>query len=140
MTKYRLKMAFIIAPLFPALFFLIMPFFSGASYTGRYDILLILLFSLPVSYLSCFVFGWSLFKYLKKKQRLSVLSFVFYGALLGAVIFYIFGFGFSAFLDSSKSIAPSLKELLFGAFFGIIVAAPFSLIAGIPLINKQQSN
>jgi len=52
---------------------------------------------------------------------------------LGAVVFYVFGFGFSALMDSSKSMVPSFSELMYGAALGILVALPFGLIAGYPI-------
>jgi hypothetical protein len=94
-----------------------------------------LLIALSVSYLSCFVFGAVLISFLRHKRHLNTINLSIGGAVLGAVVFYIFGFGFSALLDASKSMVPSSSELLYGAALGVLVALPFGLIAGYPFIG-----
>lgn len=133
----RTHLAYLISPLFPALYLLLLPFFLGASYTGRYDMLLVLVFALPVSYISCLAFGIPLISFLRKKNSLNIINLVTAGAILGLIVFYMFGFGFAELLNSTKKPVPDLKELLHGAMFGILVSLPFSLIAGIPFLNTK---
>jgi len=132
----RLRLAFLVAPFFPTLYFLVMPYLTNTAYTGRYDIVLVLLFSLPISYISCFLLCRLLISFLKKIRQLNIVSFSFGGAAIGLVVFYIFGFGFAAFLNSSRNIMPNIEELLFGALFGVLIALPFGFIAGFPFFSK----
>lgn len=134
--KTRMKLAFLLAPIVPSLFMVVLLYSSGYK-----AVILALMFSIPISYFSCFVFGFPIISYLKKKQRLNIINIVLSGALLGAIVFYIFGFGFSALLDSYRHPLPNLVELVSGAVLGISVALPFGLIAGLPFfkIKKQVS-
>ena len=138
MTINRTKLAYILAPAFPTLYMLVMPYISGSAYTGRHDILLVLLFSLPISYLSCLLFGFPLIAFLRRKDFLNLINVVACGAVMGMLIYCLFGYGFSAFLDSYVSNVSLVKVLLWGAILGVMVALPFSLIAGIPLINQRK--
>ena len=100
---------------------------------GRYNELTILVFALPISYLSCLLFGPLLLRILASHNMLSAINFVVIAALLGILVNYTFGFVFAAFLDSRANPVPGVDVIVWGAFFGAIVAIPFALIAGIPL-------
>lgn len=133
MTPKRLKLAYLIAPIFPVLLSLL--FFQNEN-SARYS-LLILIFSIPVSYLSCLLFGLPLISFLKKFEKLTILNISISGAILGSIVFYLFGFVFSYFLGSTPStILPSISELFFGAILGVSVAFPFGVIAGFPFIGN----
>lgn len=132
MTLIRTKMAFLLSPIFPAIFFII-----AFKSTHINTILLTLLFAIPFSYISCIIFGMTLLSYFRKKECLNAINISLSGAVLGALVFYIFGFAFAAFLGSSKDMIPTLSELIGGALLGLLVAIPFCIIAGIPLKGTQ---
>lgn len=132
MSITRIQLAFVLAPLLPSLFFLI-----SLQLSGHKIIILMLLFSLPFSYLPCLLFGIPLLSILKKKNKLNMVNFFICGALLGTIVFYTFGFVFSSFLDSTKNLIPGLTELFTGAALGASVAIAFCLIAGIPFFTKE---
>lgn len=127
MSISRLKLAFLLAPMMPSIFFLV-----SLGMSERNTIVMTLLFTLSFSYLSCLIIGVPLVAILKKKQCLNVVNIVISGAIIGSFVFYLFGFVFVAFLDSSKGLIPIPTELLWGALIGVLVAYPFSLIAGFP--------
>lgn len=129
----RKRLAFILAPLFPSIFFLFAFHLTGPRWSA-----FVLLFSLSFSYLPCWVLGAPLIRFLQKRESLSTVNISLCGALFGIVVFYVFGFVISAVLGSSKSIIPSLGELIFGALLGISVALPFSLISGFPILNSKR--
>jgi hypothetical protein len=131
MTKKRIRLAFLLAPLGPALYMLAVSVLSRSP--GRYDELTILIFALPISYLSCLVFGVPLLGTLRSHSRLSAINFVAIASLLGIAVNYAFGFLFAAFLDSRAKIVPGIDVVIWGVLFGAMVAIPFALIAGIPL-------
>ena len=138
MIENRTKLAYLIAPIFPALYMLAMPYFSGSHYSGLHDTLMVLLFSLPISYLSCFFLGFPFVRFLKNRKYLSLVNVVAGGAVLGMFVYYIFGYGFSAFLDSSMSSVSHVSVLMWGAVLGVLVALPFSIIAGFPIIYSNR--
>lgn len=138
MLVTRQRLAFVLAPALPALYLLVMPILTKSVYTGRHDVFLVLLISLSVSYLSCFLLGVPLISFLRRNRFLNTIYLSVSSAVLGAAVFYVFGFGFSAVLDSSKSLMPSLSELFYGAALGVLVALPFGLIAGYPFTGTVQ--
>jgi uncharacterized BrkB/YihY/UPF0761 family membrane protein len=137
MLVTRQRLAFALAPALPALYFLVVLYPTSSGDTGRNYVVLMLLIALSVSYLSCFLLGAPLISFLKRKRHLNTIYLSIGGAVLGAVVFYIFGFGFSALLDSSRSMVPSFSELVYGAALGVLVALPFGLIAGYPFIGSE---
>ena len=133
MRSTRLKWAYLIAPMLPSLLSLLV--FKN-EINVRYSFL-VLIFSIPVSYLSCILFGLPLVSFLRKKEKLTIVNISVGGAILGSIVFYLFGFVFSYFLDSTPlSILPNLSDLIFGAILGVSVALPFSVIAGFPFITR----
>lgn len=140
MKANRIKIAYVLAPMFPTLFLLVVSYVGGLS--AFQFTFLIVLFSLTVSYLSSALLGFPFVKFLRKRKALSFTTVVTGGALLGVFVNYLFGFGFSALLDSSMSSMPRDGVLMSGAWgaaFGVMVALPFSLIAGLPCIPSKQS-
>lgn len=129
--KRRLVAAYLIAPLVPTIFMLFFPYLLGTEYIGRHIHALVTLFSLPLSYFSCFIGGLCLIRLFKKRNLLRMPTILIGSMLLGMIAFYLFGFLFSVFLDSKKELLPLLSELLWGGAFGLSVALPFCLIAGI---------
>lgn len=122
------------------MYFLVAPHLTNSGYTGRHNVVLVLLFALSVSYLSCFLLGAPLISYLRRHRVLNTIYLSIGGAILGAVVFYVFGFGFSALLDSSRSLMPSAGELFYGAMLGVLVALPFGVIAGYPLVGATKDS
>lgn len=137
MNEKRVRLAFLLAPLGPSLYLIVMSLMSHSS--GRYSLVMPLLFALLISYLSCLVFGIPLLKILRSHGALSAITLVAVGSLLGIVINYLFGHLFAALLDSSTSSVPSSDTVIWGMLLGAMVAIPFVLIAGIPLLPVKDA-
>lgn len=135
MTKDRVRLAFLLAPLGPAVYMLAVSVLSGSP--GRYDELMMLIFALPTSYLFCLLFGIPLIRILRAHNALSAVNFVVIASLLGIVANYAFGFVFAAFLDSRANVVPGIDVVIWGFLLGAMVAIPFALIAGIPLRKTE---
>lgn len=131
MNKRRITLAFLVAPLVPSIYFLSMMGFSNKNV-----IVMMLVYSVCFSYLPTICVGIPLLSVLGRTGHLNVLSVVIGGAIAGMIVFYVFGLVFMAMLGSVGNIAPSISGLIWGAIFGISVALPFSLIAGIPMRKK----
>ena len=129
----RQRVAFALAPALPALFYFILLEYTSSGDTGGVWDILIFAIAISVSYVSCFLLGAPLISFLKRKQHLNLVYLSVGGAVMGAVVFYLFGFGLAATLDSSRTVMPYLFELTWGAALGMLVALPFGLIAGYPL-------
>ena len=84
MNKTRVRLAFLLAPLGPALYLIAMTLLSRN--TGRYSFGVPLLFALPISYLSCVAFGVPLLRVLRAYRALSAIAVVVIGALLGVIV------------------------------------------------------
>lgn len=132
MSFKRIHLAFLLAPILPSLFFII-----AFGLTNRSTVVAILVFAIPFSYISCLVFGIPLMSFYRKKNCLNMINMSISGAILGVLVFLIFGFVFSTFLGSLKEIVPALSELISGALLGLLVTIPFCIIAGIPLKGNQ---
>lgn len=132
--RNRKIVAFIFAPLLPSLFFVFALHLTNARLAA-----FVLVFSLSFSYLPCVLFGIPAIKFLERRDSLSVVNMSLFGALLGMVAFYIFGFVISMLLGSPKNIVPTFGEILSGALLGISVALPFSLISGFPLFASRKN-
>lgn len=130
MNRKRLKLAFIFAPSGPTLYFVALSILSDFGYR---PVVMISLLSLPISYLSCLLFGIPLLKFLRSRGALSAISVVVIGSLLGIVVNYLCGHLLGALLDSSAAAALSIHVVKWGVIFGGMVAIPFALIAGLPL-------
>jgi|GEM_PF-2218254 len=138
MNKFRLNLAFFIAPIFPALYMLFVAYIFGEGFSSKKEIFFIFLFSLPTSYISCLLIGAPSIRILDKIGLLCLVYLVLIAAALGGGIYYLFGYAFMIFLDSSMSGISPFEPLIWGSFFGVVVALPFSLIAGLPfLITKK---
>lgn len=135
MTKNRIRLAFLLAPLGPALYLISVWLLSRGS--GRHDVFMTLLFALPVSYLSCLAFGMPLLHVLRARDSLSAITVVTVGALLGVVVNYLFGYLLAALLGSNVSVVPVSHVIAWGLILGLLVAVPFVLIAGIPLLPRR---
>jgi purine-cytosine permease-like protein len=134
MSNTRTLLAILLAPALPTLYFLIA--YSDAD-SGSSAGFFILIISLSVSYIAFVVFGLPLLALLKRKRKLNIAYVSVGGAILGMIVFYLFGFVLAALLESSRDISPNLNELIAGAALGVLVALPFSLIAGYPLFGSE---
>ena len=124
-------MAFLLAPLVPAVFFVLIFVISGSGF----DIFAFLI-SVPFSYVPCFLFCISAMKILRARGKLSVANVALCGVVLGAAVFYLFRFVFSFMLGSSADFIPAVSELIWGALLGLSVALPFGLMAGFPFFSS----
>jgi hypothetical protein len=138
MSKTRVLLAFLLAPLGPALYLVVMQLLSQSS--GRYSLAMPLIFALPISYLSCVAFGVPLLRILRSRGALSSIAVVAVGSLLGIVVNYLFGHLFAALLDSRASTVPGIDIVIWGVLLGAMVAIPFVLIAGIPLLPAKDAD
>ena len=127
MISTRTLLAVLVAPALPTLYFLLA--YPEAGF-------FILIISLPVSYIACLVLGFPLLAFLKRKNRLNIAYVSVGGGILGMVVFYLFGFILVALLESTRDIYPTSDELITGVALGVLVALPFSLIAGYPFIGS----
>lgn len=127
MSNKRIVLAFLIAPLVPSIYFLMMMEFASKSV-----IVMMLIYSILFSYVPSLLFGIPFISWLQKKHCLSLVNVVIFGAVAGMIVFYVFRFVFAAMLDSSVSLVPGFSDLIWGALLGVFVSLPFSLIAGIP--------
>lgn len=123
-------MAFLLAPLIPAVFFVLIFIVSGSGFD-----FFAFLISVPFSYVPCFLFCVSAMKILRARGMLSVTNIALCGVVLGAAVFYLFRFVLSAMLGSSADVVPAVSELVWGALLGLSVALPFGLIAGFPFFK-----
>ncbi|WP_158014516.1 hypothetical protein [Ralstonia solanacearum] len=126
-------MAFLFAPLFPSIFMLF-----ALQLTDPKIAVFVLLFSFSFSYLPCLLLGIPLVRFLEGRNALNVINMTLSGVLAGVLVFYGFGFAISVVLGSTKSIVPTLGELVSGALLGFSVALPFSLISGFPLWREKK--
>ncbi|UMZ10634.1 hypothetical protein I9018_24565 [Pseudomonas sp. MPFS] len=132
MFNRRVWLGFALAPLLPSVLFLIVFHLSDPRQAA-----FLLVFSVLFSYLPSLLLGIPLMVFLQSRNLLSIVGVIVCGSLLGAIVFYMFGFVFSLLLGSSKGIAPELREIVSGVLLGALVATLFSLIAGFPLLNSK---
>ncbi len=131
MLNRRAWAAFALAPLAPSILLLIALHPPTVRSTA-----FMLVLSILFSYVPCFLFGFPLIRFLDKRQFLSTFTLTVGGALIGAIVFYVFGLFFSNLLGSPRSIIPGLRELVSGALLGSLVAISFGIIAGFPLLRS----
>jgi len=117
-----------LAPLLPSIFFLV----ALHPPTVRVTTLMLSL-SILFSYVPCSLFGLPLIKFLEKRHSLSTMRLAICGALIGALVFCVFGFVLSSLLGSPNSAVSGIRELVSGALLGFMVTALFGVIAGFPL-------
>jgi len=133
MTLRRTCIASVISPLIPVVYLVSVSYVLGGVEAGRRDIALVLIFALSVSYLGFLVGGLPLIYLLYRARFLNFCALLIGGALLGAVIWYLSNTAFVWLLTSTRDGSSLLPELFWGMAFGVSVALPFGLIAGVPL-------
>lgn len=133
MEKTRLRNAYLIAPIVPSVILLV-----GFRLFDVRVFKFMAFFSVPVSYIACLLFGMPLISLLKKKHKLNLLNLAVAGAVIGILVFYLFGIGFAAIMGSQVSFTPDAIQLLWGAGLGLSVAIPFGLIAKLPLFVQSR--
>lgn len=129
----RDRLAFLIAPLFPSLLLLFVFRLTDIRLAA-----LVLLLSIPFSYLPCFLLGIPLTRYLGRRNSLTVITVTLCGMLFGVLVYYGAGFAIATVLGSQKYFVPTLMDWAPGALFGFLVALPFSLISGFPLCSPKR--
>jgi len=135
----RLISAYLIAPLVPSI---LIVFFDGIfSHENERHLstVIMILFSLPLSYVFCLIGGWFVIYLLKCINYLYIWSLVASGFLLGAVAWYLIGYLLAYLFGYTKEILPATHEIMGGGVLGVTVALPFGLIAGIPWYRKQKN-
>lgn len=141
-SAVRVFIAYFLCPLMPTLYFLLLPllplFFGQPINFNSGYVFIVIIFSLPVCYLSCYLIGLP-YLYILKKNNLFYSDYILLGsAISGAVIQYLFGFFLVFILDSHREILPTIQELSFGAAFGLSVAIPFCIALKIPFIKSNK--
>ncbi|PHR56833.1 MAG: hypothetical protein COA43_13330 [Robiginitomaculum sp.] len=120
------------------MFIFVMRDFRSVDAGGSFDVL-ILVMTLFVSYLWSVLFGLPYISVLKKKKCLNSIYVVIGGGVLGALAYYITEYGIAALLDSPISGIEHVDSIKWGAFLGVSVALPFSLIAGLPFLYQKKT-
>jgi len=133
----REKLAFIISPLMPSLYFIALVGYTHEGDGNDQNLAFIMLFSLSASYLACFCFGIPTVLFLKKRKALSVFSVVGVGAALGVIVYSLVVALLSILIESNSHILPSVSDVMWGMFFGLVVALPLGLIAGYPMTRNR---
>jgi len=128
----RITLAYVIAPITPSVLFAAM-----FQITEPKMIALMLVFSLPFSYVPSIFLGIPFVAFLSRKDKLSILNLLWASAALGSVVFLLFGLVFASVLESSAGAGTSLRLLVSGAVIGLIVAVTFGLIAGLPFYRPH---
>jgi len=128
----RMRLAYILSPILPSVLFAAV---FGLSETRILAFMLV--FSIPLAYIPCFLLGAPYISFLKRKKALSTFNLSLGGVLIGAVVFYVFGLIFSGTLGSPRGVLPSFHELFSGAVLGLLVALLFGVIAGLPFFKKD---
>ncbi|MFL1456375.1 hypothetical protein ACJO5Y_18190 [Marinobacter sp. GN3S48] len=137
MNKRRLWLASITAPLTPVVAVTLVPmFFTQGQAFGNWLPVVILL-GLFTSYLGAFVLGLPLVFLLERFGRLNLVALALAGAASGALIFSCFLYFLGLMLGSQSNIG--FTEAVWGAGLGLMVAVPFSLVAGITSAGKGRS-
>ncbi len=129
----REKLAFVVAPLFPSIFLLLVFRVADIRLAAFF-----LLFSIPFSYLPCLLLGIPLTRCLGRRKSLTVITVTLCGMLFGVLVYYGAGFAIATVLGSQKYFVPTLMDWAPGALFGFLVALPFSLISGFPLSSPKR--
>lgn len=137
MSSNRIRWAFMLAPLVPALYLLVVGVASQSPVA--YPELLILALVLAISYLSCFLFGIPLLQILRTREALQAPSFIGIASLLGVVVNLGATFLVGVLLDTKGQVL-QLDVVLWGLIFGAMVSVPFAAIAGIPLTSRPRKH
>lgn len=127
MNAWRVFFAFLIAPAVPLFYFLAAMYFGGGDIVG-----VALIYALVFGYVPALVFGVPVFLWLRNAGRLSFLSVLVAGVVVGVAVLYVAKLVLVIMLDSPLDLASEVGTLIWGGGFGLIVAASFNLIAGIP--------
>lgn len=131
-SRPRLAFATLVAPLVVPVLVVLAPVVSCACWPFNYDLRWIMGFGFSVAYLATLLIGYPFTCLLKKVNRLNLKFLVSGGALMGAVVFYIFSLFLGLLLTSSAGMGFSMYEALFGAVLGLLVSLSFGLVAGMP--------
>lgn len=129
--KNRIIAAYLFAPLTPTLYIVALNLF-GDSVSSMKAAIFMSMFSLPLSYMSCVICVPIILYLLRKSNLLSLWIMVACGFVMGIIFWYLIGFLITDLLDSKNDYVPSLLGVFWGGVFGVSVALPFGLIAGIP--------
>jgi len=129
MNKNRLCLASTVAPVTPIVAVIIVPALvtQGQAYGNALP--MAILFGLLTSYLGTIALEVPQFLMLQRFGRLNLTALSLAGAASGVLVFSCFLYLLGLMLDSQASIGAT--EVLWGAGLGVMVAVPFSLIAGI---------
>lgn len=133
----RLISAYLIAPLVPSVLIVIFDGIFNSEHEGHLSTVIMIIFSLPLSYVTCLIGGWLVVCVLKYINLLYIWSLVSSGFLLGSTAWYFIGYLFAYLFGYTREIMPAIHEIIGGGLLGVAVALPFGLIAGIPWYNRD---
>jgi len=68
---------------------------------------------------------------------LNVVTVLVCSVLLGGVAYYLISWWLYGFLGSSSGSGGNFESLAWGGVFGLSVAVPFCLIAGLPIFRSK---
>jgi len=137
MHEFRFILACLLAPLTPVALLIAVPNLLLAPEARRHDQLWIAAVGVPVAYLAFAISGLPLVFFLKKRERLSIISLGLLSIAVGFVMWCVFLISLGALFQSPTIMWPSLHDLVFGSVFGVGVSVVFGWIAGIPLHRSR---
>ena len=127
--SYNIGRALGIAPLIPVVLMIFLPIVFGDNFNEIW--LLVIGSNLLISYLATIIIGMPVFYVLERISQLNLWSLSLCGIVFGAVLLTLLA-SMTYNLDGSD-----LALLIFwGGCFGLLVALPFGLIAGVKARNK----
>lgn len=129
-SNHRIRLAFLIAPMSPVLFFALMFGVSKSENIGVWPILIFFI-SLSVCYLATLCFGGPVVAFLRKIKKLNLIYLIVAGCFFGTISLYLASLCLAFSLESSVDPHANLEELIWGCVFGGAISLVFGLIAGL---------
>lgn len=136
LSAFKFGTAFAIAPAVPSVLYVFVALILSIanSNSTQFSILYVLLFSLPISYLSTLVLGLPTIWFLIKIGQLNIPVLSVCGAILGLGVFFLFLVILPLLLGSVGGKIPSITDLSLGFVIGFVIALAFGVISGLPRV------
>jgi hypothetical protein len=132
----RATLASLLAPCTPSAIIVLVPVISSWSWPFHYELPLLLLTSLAVSYAACFALGLPIINSLRKRRALNTLTLLFTGLIAGVVFGLLAVAGFGLLLGTLRFAFESTSDwagiVVWGGSYGLATAVVYGLIAGWP--------